>query len=153
MTTGFRTTIPVPGNRTAGPKAGRLMEAREVLTADLPLQALLEALDLAGGVDDVLRAREERVAVAAHVHAQLRSRGPDGPLGAARAAMDLGFVILGMDLGLHGCLSSDAVRAGPSPRRWSPAVCCVSGRPRRSSRRSRPPRPGCASCPWWRART
>ena len=34
--------------------------------------------------------------------------------------MDLGFVILGMDIGLHEVLSSDAVRAGQWPSRWSP---------------------------------
>ena len=39
------------------------------------LEALLEALDLAGGVHDRLLARVERVAVGAHVHAQ---RGPGG---------------------------------------------------------------------------
>src|SRR6185295_2126233 len=72
------------------------------LAAGLPLQALLEPLDLAGGVDDVLGAGEEGMAVAADVDAQLGSGGPHGPLGAARAAMDLGFVILGMDIGLHG---------------------------------------------------
>src|SRR5918995_3416171 len=83
------------------------------LAADLALQSLLEPLDLAGRVDDVLRAREERMAVAAHIDAQLRSGRADRPLGPAGAAVDLRFVILGMDIGLHGCLSSDAVRAGP----------------------------------------
>ena len=37
----------------------------------------------------------------------------------------LRFVILGMDIGLHEVLSSDAVRAGPWPSRWSPAVSGV----------------------------
>ena len=87
----------------------------------------------------------------AHVDAELRSRGPDGPLGAARAAMDLGFVILGMDIGLHGAvlLRTPSVQ-GHVPRRWSPAR---SGLARRSPPRFPPRRPGCASCPWWRART
>ena len=56
-------------------------------------------------------------------HTSTRSSGPgraDRPLGAARAAVDLGFVILGMDIGLHVMLSSDAVRAGRWPSRWSP---------------------------------
>src|SRR6187401_1924794 len=88
-----------------------------VLAADLPLQALLEPLDLTGRVDDVLRAREERVAVAADVDAQLLSRRPDRPFATARAAVDLRFVILGMDIRLHGCLSSDVFRARPSPGR------------------------------------
>ena len=44
---------------------------RRGLASGLALEALLEALDLAGGVDDRLLAREERVAVAADVDAQL----------------------------------------------------------------------------------
>src|SRR5262245_49432726 len=72
------------------------------LAADLPLEALLETLDLARGVDDRLLAREERVAIGAHVDAELWSGGPHGPLGAARAAVHLGLVVGGMDIGLHG---------------------------------------------------
>src|SRR5258705_8825416 len=90
------------------------------LAPDLALQALLEALDLASRVDDRLLAREERVAVATHVDTQLRSGRADRPLGPAGTAMDLGFVVGGMDIGLHDVLSSDAVRAGQWPSRWSP---------------------------------
>src|SRR6478752_3998406 len=113
---------PVAGIENGGPSARRPLVACSVLAADLALQALLEALDLAGRVDDRLLAREERVAVAAHVDAELRSGGTDRPLGAARAAVDLGLVILGMDIGLHEVLSSDAVRArahGPAGGRRS----------------------------------
>jgi hypothetical protein len=39
--------------------------------------------------------------------------------------MDLGLVVLGMDVGLHVSFSSDAVRAGRLPSRWSPALWCV----------------------------
>ena len=81
------------------------------------LQALLEPLDLAGRVDDRLLAREERVAVRADVDAQLGAGGSHGPLGAAGSAVDLGLVILGMDVGLHDVLSSDVVRAGQWPSR------------------------------------
>ena len=48
---------------------GILAERR--LAPDLALQSLLEALDLAGRVDDVLLAGEKRMAVRADVHAQL----------------------------------------------------------------------------------
>src|SRR6478736_5097083 len=77
----------------------------EVLGTDLALETLLEALDLAGGVDDRLLAREERVAVRTDVDAQLLAGRADRPLGAARAAVDLGFVVLGMNIGLHGFVS------------------------------------------------
>ena len=86
--------------------------------AGLALQAALEALDLAGGVDDVLLARVERVAVAADVHAQLLTGGAELEVDAARAAVDLRLVVLGMGVGLHEG-SSGAVRAGHA-RRWSP---------------------------------
>src|SRR5262245_22930489 len=92
------------------------------LAPDLALQPLLEALDLAGGVDDGLLARVERVAVAADVDAQLLPRRANRPLGAARAAVDLGLEILGMDIGLHVCTPrrrpcramAQPVVAGPS---------------------------------------
>src|SRR5215210_4709936 len=82
------------------------MDASRGSGSGLALQALLEPLDLAGGVDDRLLAREERVAVRADVDAQLGSGGPDSPLGAARAAVDLGLEILGMDVRLHVKLCS-----------------------------------------------
>src|SRR3972149_8219391 len=65
------------------------------------LEPLLEALDLAGGVDDGLLAGEERVAVRADVDVQRLLRGADLELGMARAADDLGGVVLGMDVWLH----------------------------------------------------
>ena len=57
---GAQSTGPI----TAGGQLGEL-------GADLALHPLLEALDLAGGVDDRLLARVERVAGGAHVDAQL----------------------------------------------------------------------------------
>src|SRR5690349_1139073 len=65
------------------------------------LEPLLEALDLAGGVDDGLLARVERMAVGAHVHAQGRARGPHREGGVARGARHRGLVVRGMDVGLH----------------------------------------------------
>src|SRR5437899_6498671 len=90
---------------------------RDELGASRSLQALLEPLDLAGRVDDRLLAREERVAVRANVDAELGAGGSHGPLGAAGSAVDLGLEVLGMDVGLHDVLSSDVVRAGPTPSR------------------------------------
>src|SRR5437899_6279606 len=138
---------------------------RDELGASRSLQALLEPLDLAGRVDDRLLAREERVAVRADVDAQLRAGGTDRPLGAARAAVDLGLVILGMDIGLHVSYSPST----PSV----PGLCPAGGRRAMAVSALRPwqpqslvwerlarPRPGLrqprrepASCSWWRART
>ena len=105
--------------------------------AGLALEAALEALDLAGGIDDVLLAREERVAVAADVDAELLAGGAQLEVRAARAAVDLRLEVLGVDVGLHGC-SFDAVRAGPCP----PVVAAVWVRsgPRPRPRRQRPAR-------------
>src|SRR3954454_16794330 len=71
------------------------------LGSDLALQTLLEALDLSGRIDDVLRPREERVAVRAHVDAKLLAGRAHRPLGPAGTAVNLCLVILGMDIGLH----------------------------------------------------
>src|SRR4029079_6172082 len=88
------------------------------LGADLALQALLEALDLAGGVDDVLRARVERVAVATDVDAQLGAGRAHGPLAPAGAAVHLGFEILGMDVWLHADFAAFTVSAGMTRTRF-----------------------------------
>src|SRR4026209_1290037 len=83
-------------NRTASPFGPALIrDSDRALGLGCVLQALLEALDLARGVDDCLLAGEERVAVGAYVDAELGSGRTDRTLGAARPAMDLGFVILG----------------------------------------------------------
>src|SRR5258706_10439563 len=88
-----------------------------VLGADLALQALLEPLDLARGVDDRLLARVERMAVATDIDAELGTRGTDDPLGPAGPAVHLGFEILGMDLGLHA-ISAGAAAAGMTRTRF-----------------------------------
>src|SRR3954465_1656583 len=89
------------------------------LTPDLALQALLEPLDLSGGIDDVLGAGEERVAVRAHVDAKLLAGRARRPLGPAGTAVNLCLVVLGMDIGLHVKHLLRAVRAGQWPGRWS----------------------------------
>src|SRR3972149_3069277 len=94
------------GSKSAGP--------------DLPLEALLEALDLAGGVDDRLLARVERVAVAADIDAQLRPGGTDRPLGPAGPAMDRPPGGLGMDGGPHWCSPRRRPSGVTLPRRGSP---------------------------------
>ena len=90
----------------AGPRSG----------PGLALEAALEALDLAGGVDDVLLAREERVAVAADVHAHLVAGAADLELRAAGPAVDLRLHVSGVDVGLHVCAPST-----PSVRGLVPA--------------------------------
>ena len=127
------------GARSGAVRGWRCWLARERAGrsgAGLALEALLEALDLAGGVDDVLLAREERVAVAAHVDAQLFAGGADFELGPARAAVDLGLEVLGVGVALHEC-SFDAVRTGLA-RRWSPLWFRAATPWRRSAR----PQPG-----------
>ena len=63
-----RRSLPRARARAASPRPGTCSLG---LGADLPLEALLEALDLAGRVDDGLLARVERVAVGADVDAEL----------------------------------------------------------------------------------
>src|SRR6185295_4646533 len=59
-------------------------------------------LHAAGGVDELLLAREERVAVGADLEPQLLTlRGPRGP-GRPAGAMDVDDLVLGMDSWLHG---------------------------------------------------
>ena len=101
---------------------------------DLSLEAALEALHLAGRVDDVLLPGEEGVAVAAHVHPQLLAGRADLELGPARAAVDSRLMVLGMNVALHEC-SFDAVRAVLRP----PVVAAVVvPTPRRRLPRPRP---------------
>src|SRR5438045_4902724 len=85
---------------------------------NLSLEALLEALDLTGRVHDRLLAREERVAVAADVDAQLLARAADGEFGAARTAMDAGLAVLGMNIGFHDVLLRRRPFGVEVPRRW-----------------------------------
>src|SRR6266542_6946350 len=91
------------------------------------LEPLLEPLDLAGRVDDRLLAGVERVAVAAHVDPELGPRGADRERRAARGAVHLGLVVLGMDAVFHEC-------SPPSPSvRFDPPVvdrCDAPGRAR-----------------------
>src|SRR5207247_1967119 len=79
------------------------------------LEPLLEPLDLARRVDDRLLAREERVAVAADVDPELGPGGADREGRAARGAVHLGLVVLGVDAVLHECSPpSPSVRIDPA---------------------------------------
>src|SRR3989442_3060029 len=84
-----------------------------------------EALDAAGGVDDLLLAGEERMAVAADLDVQL-GPGRAGHEGvAARAAHDLGEHVTGVDALLHLSTSAEArTRDGdrPAPVHTSPSL-------------------------------
>ena len=61
---------------------------------------LAEALDPAGGVDELLLAGEERMTLAANVDVDLRQRAARGKRVAAGAVNAAGLV-LGVGLGLH----------------------------------------------------
>ena len=68
------------------------------------LSVLAEALDAARGVDELLLARVERMAVATDVGVNLRLRGASGELITA-GALDRGGRVRRMDIGFHGgCL-------------------------------------------------
>src|SRR5437588_6199402 len=75
--------------------------------------AALEALHAAAGVDQLLLARVERVAVRADLHAELGLRGAGGERVAARA-VDRGGHVLGVDALLH--LASPFMSGGRSRR-------------------------------------
>ena len=67
------------------------------------LQLLIEAVDLAFGVDDALLAGEERVAFRAHIGAD-HLLGRAGRPGVAAGADHLGIrIICGMNIFLHIC--------------------------------------------------
>src|SRR5438874_1419959 len=78
---------------------------------------LAELLDPAGGVDDLLLARVERVARRADFHVQRLAERRARREGVAAAAGDLDFLVFGMDLGFHGrSLRLAWSRAGRSRR-------------------------------------
>src|SRR4051794_31743945 len=69
-------------------------------------ELLAEAFDAACGIDELLLAREERVAAGADVDADACD-GAAGREGVATGAVDVAGLVLRMDLGLHGSNSSD----------------------------------------------
>ena len=87
-----------------GGAAGRLLEA--VRAAEL----LAEPLHAAGGVDEFLLAREERVAIAANVDVDLRQRAARRER-VATCAVNATGLVTGVDLGLHGDELLDRARA------------------------------------------
>src|SRR5690606_35246446 len=87
------------GARCAGHRIGS--RRIRIGSAQRALEALLEALDLARGVDDVLRAGEEGVALAADLDADRLGGRSDREL-VATGAVNLGLVIGGVNVGLHG---------------------------------------------------
>src|SRR5688572_11272308 len=101
------------GASCAGHRFGR--RRMRVRSAKRALETLLEALDLAGGVDDVLRAGEEGVALVAHLDLDRLGGRPDGEGVAAPDAANLRLVERWMDLGLHGnrCSVRQAVADWP----------------------------------------
>ena len=106
--------------------------------------AAAEALDPAAGVDQLLLARVERVAVRADLDVQL-GLGRAGRELVAAGAADVRLDVLGMDLGLHRvrleCLGSSAVRAERAPEPRLTRAHQVRGRPKARRRRAAWPAP------------
>src|SRR4051794_37227838 len=96
--------------------------------------AALEAVDAATGVDELLAAGVEGVAVRADLDVNLGLRGARLELVAARAA-DVGLDVLGVDIGLHGRLSVSTHAVSARRLRGPTAGTC--GPPRSRSRRTR----------------
>src|SRR5918992_5628552 len=88
--------------RWGAASAGHRVRCRRIRSAERALQALGEPLDLPRGVHDVLRAREERVALVADLDLDGLGGRPDGELVAAPDAADMRLVERGMNLCLHG---------------------------------------------------
>src|SRR4051794_38445867 len=112
--------VPVVRAVRCSTQTGDSSPARNASGTRLSLQASLEPLDLSRGVDDVLLPGDERVAVAAHVDAQLLSGRAHRELCPARAAVNACLVVLGVNIGFHGApwTPSVPVHAG----RWSPLL-------------------------------
>src|SRR5687767_10749388 len=72
-----------------------------LLEAVGPAELLAEPLDAAGGVDELLFAREERVAGATDVDVDAGRRAAGGERISA-GAVDIAGLITGVDLRLHG---------------------------------------------------
>jgi hypothetical protein len=70
-----------------------------------PAVAALETLDTPSGIDELLLAREERVALVAQLRVQFRLGGTSGK-GVATGASDLGLDVLGMGVGFHSVLQT-----------------------------------------------
>src|SRR5690348_858501 len=85
---------------SVSPSRSRRLRGSALLRLGAGLVLLAEALHAACGVDETLLAREERVALGAHVGMDLGDRGARLEGVAARALHDCGGV-LGMDVGLH----------------------------------------------------
>src|SRR5688500_16113897 len=94
-----------PGRRTRRlllrSSGGRGGPAGGLLEAVRPAELLAESLHPAGGVDELLLAREERVAVAANVDRQL-GLGAARRKGVATRAVNAARLITRMNLGFHG---------------------------------------------------
>src|SRR3972149_6156483 len=130
-------TISPPGRGAPPAGVGGGGEGRSA-GARLSLEALLEALNLTGRVNDRLLAREERVAVAAYIDAELGPRRTDGPFGPAGPAVDLRVLVLGMNLALHWCSPGCRPYRVALPCRWSPLRrVLVRPRPRPPGRAGR----------------
>src|SRR5712692_9925341 len=71
---------------------------------------LAELLDTAGGVDDLLLARVERVAGRTHLYLQVSPQRRAGLESVPAAAGDGDFLVIGMEFGFHGVVLACAGR-------------------------------------------
>src|SRR5512133_279104 len=104
----------------ADKRAVAVQHRRRLIGLRLPLRrvALLEAVDTAGRVDQLLLAREERVAFRADLDAEV-ALGRTGLPGFAARAVDLNRVVLRMDFCLHVVsLYRILWRNGQTPGLW-----------------------------------
>src|SRR6185503_10176304 len=103
---------PRPGACSEAPAPGSRMAALRLSCRFLLLAVLARVpLHAAGGVDELLLAREERVATGADLEPQLLALGGPGGPGSAARAVDVDDLVLGMDSWLH-----DAPRAAREVR-------------------------------------
>src|SRR5437867_6744930 len=108
-----------PGRRGAAPDAPATGAggAAPSLSAR-PLHAALEALDLTGGVHDVLGAGVEGMAIRADLDADRLGGRPDREGGTAPDAVHLRLMVLRMNLGFHDWLLGLQLAARPAAARW-----------------------------------
>src|SRR3954469_18897203 len=101
-----RLLLPARARRRSGRGRGA---ARGLLEAVGPAELLAEPLHAAGGVDELLLAGEERVAIAANVDRQLLLRAA-GLKRVAACAVNGADLVLGVNLLFHGNLLAAVVR-------------------------------------------
>src|SRR5205823_4974267 len=99
----------------------RSSRRRRLLEAVRPAELLAEALDAAGGVDELLLPGEERMAVATDIDVDLGQRAA-GLEGVAAGTVNGAGLVFGMGFGFHGRRSNQmrATQASPLHKSYVP---------------------------------